>query len=386
VWLFRIPFGFVFDERSKEGTMMQEQSKNAILKLGVLALAGAVSTAAVGQTETSADKQDSGYVTILPFYLSADANRRGTTEDGRGMVVGYGHPIGQSRWNWELQTFAGLINVQPQAASDFDNYGAGLDFTYRFRPEGVSPFVLLGGGVLRNDVVPDAFSDTDYFANAAFGIVTGGLGKSEIRLRTEVRYVRDAFEIANEGHKNDRRLAIGVEIPLGRHTVEREVVREVPREVTREVPAQIVDSDKDGVPDQNDRCPGTLEGLATDSRGCAATAEQASVRLEGVTFELNSARLTPQAEDTLRRVTDALKGEPNLRAEIAGHTDSSGDAAYNQRLSQERANSVLEFLVSQGIDRSRLVARGYGEERPVASNDTPAGRERNRRVEFNVLN
>jgi OOP family OmpA-OmpF porin len=368
--------------------MMQEQSKHAVLKLGVLALAGAVSSAAVGQPETSADSQYSGYVTILPFYLSADANRRGTTEDGRGMVVGYGHPIGQSRWNWEVQTFAGLINVQPQAASDFHNYGAGLDFTYRFRPEGLSPFVLLGGGVLRNEVVPDAFSDTDYFANAAFGLVTGGLGKSEIRLRTEVRYVRDAFEVANEGHKNDRRLALGVEIPLGRHTVEveREVVREVPREVTREVPAQITDSDNDGVPDQNDRCPGTLEGLATDNRGCAAKAEQSSVRLEGVTFELNSARLTPQAEDTLSRVTEALRGEPNLRAEIAGHTDSSGDAGYNQRLSQERANSVLAFLVSQGIDRDRLVARGYGEERPVASNDTPDGRVRNRRVEFNVLN
>jgi OOP family OmpA-OmpF porin len=368
--------------------MTQEQSKNALLKLGLLALASAAWSAANGQPASSVDKQDSGYVTILPFYLSADANRRGTTEDGRGMVVGYGHPLGQSRWTWELQTFAGLINVQPRMVSDSQNYGAGLDFTYRFRREGLSPFVLLGGGVLRDEVALDAFSDTDYFANAAFGLVTGGLGRSEIRLRTEVRYVRDAFETGNEGHKNDRRLALGVEIPLGRHTVEveREVVREVPREVTREVPAQIVDSDNDGVPDQNDRCPGTLEGLATDNRGCAAKAEQASVRLEGVTFELNSARLTPQAEETLRRVTEALRGEPNLRAEIAGHTDSSGDAAYNQRLSQERASSVLEFLVSQGIDRDRLVARGYGEERPVASNDTPAGRERNRRVEFNVLN
>lgn len=369
--------------------MTQEQSKIAILRLGVLVLAGAAASAATAQTEAPPSKEDAGYVTILPFYLSADANRRGTTEDGRGMVIGYGHPLGQSRWTWELQTFSQVINVEPEAASDFSSYGAGLDFTYRFRRgEGLSPFVLLGGGVLRDEIIPDAFSDTDYFANAAFGLVTGGLGKSEIRLRTEVRYVRDAFEAADEGHKNDRRLALGIEIPLGRHTVEveREVVREVPREVTREVPAQIVDSDNDGVPDQNDRCPGTLEGLATDNRGCAAKAEQSSVRLEGVTFELNSAILTPQAEDTLRRVAEALRGEPNLRAEIAGHTDSSGDAGYNQRLSQERANSVLAFLVSQGIERDRLVARGYGEERPVASNDTPEGRERNRRVEFNVLN
>lgn len=236
----------------------------------------------------------------------------------------------------------------------------------------------------RNDVAQSQFDGTDYFAQVAFGVVTGGLGKSEIRLRTELRYLRDRFEIGGEGHKNGRRLGIGIEIPLGRRTVE--VEREVVREVPREVPAEIVDSDNDGVPDQNDRCPGTLQGLATDNRGCAATAAQSSVRLEGVTFELDSARLTAAATQTLRRVAEALRGEPNLRAEIAGHTDSTGSDEYNQRLSQQRAESALEFLVSQGIDRSRLVARGYGETRPVADNGTAAGRERNRRVEFNVLN
>src|SRR5690606_8893017 len=125
------------------------------------------------------------------------------------------------------------------------------------------------------------------------------------------------------------------------------------REVPREVQAQIVDSDGDGVPDQNDRCPGTLEGLSTDSRGCASTSDQASVRLDGVTFELNSAQLTPGATATLQRVAEALRGEPNLRAEIAGHTDSSGADAYNQQLSQQRADSVRQFLIAQGIEANR---------------------------------
>jgi OOP family OmpA-OmpF porin len=375
-------------EVQRSNTRDTKRAKGTFVAIGILALTGTASTGALAQPEATT-QEDAGYVTILPFYLSADANRRGTTEDGRGMVVGYGHPLGQSRWSWEVQTFAEVLNVEPEAASDFQRFGAGVDLTYRFRRrDAISPFVLLGGGVLRDEVVPDVLSDTDYFANAGLGLVTGGLGQSEIRLRAEVRYVRDAFEIAGEGHKNDRRLALGVEIPLGRRTieVEREVTREVVREVPREVPAQIVDTDNDGVPDQNDRCPGTLEGLATDNRGCAATAEQSSVRLEGVTFELNAAQLTPEASATLRQVADALRGEPNLRAEIAGHTDSSGDDAYNQRLSQERANAVLEFLASQGIDRNRLDARGYGESRPVADNATAAGRERNRRVEFNVLN
>jgi len=368
--------------------MAQGNKCNAPARFAAIVMSAAMSYAASAQPETP-PRSEAGYVTILPHYLSADANRRGSTEHGRGVVIGYGHPLGASRWSWELQTLVELIGVDPEAASDFRRYGAGFDLNYRFRRgDGVSPFVVLGGGVLRNDVVPGIFNDNDYFANAALGIVTGGLGRSEIRLRSEVRYVRDRFEIGAEGHKNERRLAIGVEVPLGRRTieVEREVVREVVREVPREVPAQIMDSDNDGVPDQNDRCPGTLEGLATDNRGCAARAEQSSVRLEGVTFELNSARLTPEASTTLRRVADALRGEPNLRAEIAGHTDSSGEDAYNQRLSQERASSVLQFLASQGIEASRLVARGYGETQPVADNGTNAGRERNRRVEFNVLN
>jgi OOP family OmpA-OmpF porin len=131
------------------------------------------------------------------------------------------------------------------------------------------------------------------------------------------------------------------------------VVRE--RVVTEQVPAQIVDNDNDGVPDQNDRCPGTLAGLATD--GCAATSPQ-MLRLEGVTFEYNSAQLTPDASTTLREVAEALRGEPNLRAEISGHTDSSGSDVYNMNLSQQRANAVLTFLAAQGIDRGRLVARG----------------------------
>jgi OOP family OmpA-OmpF porin len=344
--------------------------------------------AASGTTLAQSDGADGGYITLLPHYASPDANRRGSTDDGHGMAFGYGHRLGLGGWAWELHTFTERFNLTPDFIKDFERHGVGIDFNYRFRDDGLSPFFVLGAGIARNDVVVPQLNDNDYFANAAFGLVTGGLGRSELRLRTEVRYLRDRFEIANEGHKNDRRLGLGIEIPLGRRTVEveREVVREVVREVPRDVPAQIVDSDNDGVPDQNDRCPGTLQGLATDNRGCAATAEQSSVRLEGVTFELNSARLTPDATQTLRRVADALRGEPNLRAQIAGHTDNSGADAYNLRLSQERAESVLAFLVAQGIEASRLEARGYGETQPVADNGTTAGRERNRRVEFNVLN
>jgi OOP family OmpA-OmpF porin len=364
---------------------MQNQTTKRVRAV-LLASALIASHAAMAQ-QPSADRADAGYINVLPFYFSADANRRGTTEDGAGLAIGYGHPLA-GRWAWELQTFADKISTSAGDTRDFTQLGFGLDLNYRFaRGDGPTPFVLLGMGVQRNDLIPESLNDNDYFGNVGFGFMSGGLGKSEVRVRAEVRYVRDRFEVADEGHKNDRRLGIGLQIPLGRREVERIVEREVVREqiVERTEPARIVDSDNDGVPDQNDACPGTLAGLATDNRGCASQSPQV-VRLEGVNFLLNSATLTADATDILLRVADALRGEPTLRAEIAGHSDSSGADDYNLRLSQQRAESVQQFLVNQGIDRSRLVARGYGESRPLTDNGSEAGRERNRRVEFQVLN
>ena len=95
--------------------------------------------------------------------------------------------------------------------------------------------------------------------------------------------------------------------------------------------------------------------------------------------------LTADARRILGEVAVALQGEPNLRAEIAGHTDSTGADDYNLRLSQQRAESVRDFLVAEGIAANRLTARGYGEAQPTADNSTETGRALNRRVEFRVV-
>jgi OOP family OmpA-OmpF porin len=356
------------------------------LVIGVAALTAATSSSIVTAQESTTDDYG-GYFSFLPYYFSADANRRGTTEDGHGLAINYGRRVSQN-FSWEFQSFYGTINTSQGNLKDFENYGLGIDLTYWLAdPEGASPFLLMGAGIVRNDVLPTSVSDNDLFGNFGIGFVTSPLGRSEIRLRGEIRYIHDWYEVSAEGEKNDRRIGIGIQIPLGHRTVERVVEREVVREavVREEIPAALVDSDNDGVPDQIDQCPGTLAGLATNNVGCASSRPQV-VRLDNVNFELNSATLTPSATATLRRVTDALRGEPNLRAEIAGHTDSSGSDDYNLRLSQQRAESVLSFLVQQGIDRGRLTARGYGETRPVADNSTALGRESNRRVEFTVLN
>ena len=122
--------------------------------------------------------------------------------------------------------------------------------------------------------------------------------------------------------------------------------------------------------------------MKVNSRGCVISQ---TVELSGVHFEFDKARLMLDSKTVLGNVAKSLNNEPDVRIIIAGHTDSLGSDAYNKRLSQERAQSVVDFLISKGIDRSRLRAVGYGESKPVADNSTEEGRERNRRVELQVI-
>ncbi len=109
---------------------------------------------------------------------------------------------------------------------------------------------------------------------------------------------------------------------------------------------------------------------------------QQKVRLVGVDFESNSSDITPASADTLKLAVDKLKKCSAIAVKINGYTDSSGPAAYNQQLSQKRADAVKAYLIQNGIAAERLTARGDGEADPIASNETIAGRADNRRVEL----
>lgn len=147
------------------------------------------------------------------------------------------------------------------------------------------------------------------------------------------------------------------------------------------------DGDGDSVSDSADKCPRTPAGAKVDANGCQpAPTESKSMVLRGVVFESNSSSLLPASFATLNEAADMLRANPSLKAEIGGHTDGQGDAAYNQWLSERRAQSVVEYLTNRGVAASRLSARGYGETRPVADNASSAGRARNRRVELKLIN
>jgi len=107
--------------------------------------------------------------------------------------------------------------------------------------------------------------------------------------------------------------------------------------------------------------------------------------LVGVNFEFNKARLTPESYPILFYAVQNLNENPDTKVEIQGHTDNIGSEQYNMKLSEERAQTVRDYLVAKGIDPSRLTVKGYGESMPVADNSTPEGRLLNRRIEFKVL-
>ena len=159
------------------------------------------------------------------------------------------------------------------------------------------------------------------------------------------------------------------------------------------------DSDGDGVTDDKDRCPNTPAGTEVDASGCPAAPPPPppppeppeEVKrvfngvLEGVNFATNKATLTSDSKQILDRVAQTLSEWPDVKVEVGGHTDSQGNDAYNQKLSQARAESVMNYLVSKGIDASRLTAVGYGEAQPLGDNNSAAGRAKNRRVELKQI-
>jgi outer membrane protein OmpA-like peptidoglycan-associated protein len=106
--------------------------------------------------------------------------------------------------------------------------------------------------------------------------------------------------------------------------------------------------------------------------------------MDGPCFEVGSSRLTPDAADTLTALAAILADYRMTLVSVHGHTDASGDEAFNQPLSEQRALAVAEFLLDRGVSRERLVAIGHGQSRPVASNDTSEGRARNRRIELQL--
>jgi OOP family OmpA-OmpF porin len=137
------------------------------------------------------------------------------------------------------------------------------------------------------------------------------------------------------------------------------------------------DSDGDGVVDSKDKCPNTIRGAKVNKVGCWV--------VKGINFSTDKADVRPQDYAGLDEVVVVLKENPTIKVEIQGHTDNTGTEEYNQGLSQRRADAVKAYFVEKGIAEDRLSTIGYGESKPVDTNDTVEGRFQNRRVQLKVI-
>ncbi|MBE2229177.1 MAG: OmpA family protein, partial [Chitinophagaceae bacterium] len=148
----------------------------------------------------------------------------------------------------------------------------------------------------------------------------------------------------------------------------------------------VPDGDGDGINDEEDKCP-TIPGVRENS-GCPVITEEVKKKVNmaaaNILFQTGSAKLQTKSYKGLNEVAQIMKDNPGMSLNIDGHTDNVGNDDKNMTLSQNRAESVKTYLVSKGVDASRITATGYGETKPIADNKTAAGRQKNRRSELTL--
>ena len=357
-------------------------------KILCAALLGGLSLA---NTAMAQEFDDRWYLTGSVGWNQQDSDRR--TEDTQFGTLGLGKFISP---NWSLD---GELNYQNPKFEDnqdllWSQYGISLDLRRHFIQEGRgwNPYIVAGLGMQRSEeeyVInsvdsPAQRRDNNLAAKLGVGLQT--TLDNRVGVRAEVAYRADfddqSVAAPQEDWFGDVLASVGVVIPLG------------PKAEAAAPPAPPaapscadLDDDGDGVNNCDDKCPGSQAGQTIGPDGCPV---QVSIDLKGVNFDFDKSTLRPDAIAILSEAAEILKRYPDLRVEVAGHTDLCGADAYNQSLSQRRAQTVYDYLTSNGVDASRLVGPvGYGESRPLepTAQTLPGCKsERNRRTELNVQN
>jgi len=245
-----------------------------------------------------------------------------------------------------------------------------LDAIYHFGSPGKGLRPYVSGGVAHQSI-GQARSGRDQST-------IGNLGAGLKYYFTEMLYARAGVEgMYNfDDDQTDWQAGIGIGLNFG-GTKKQEPAPEPVAEVCADV-------DNDGVCDNVDRCPDTPANTAVDAEGCTAVAEVVRVELD-VKFDFDKAKVKEESYADIRTLADFMNQYPQTTTTVEGHTDSVGPDAYNQKLSERRADAVRNVLVNDyGVESSRVDSVGYGETRPIADNSTEEGRAINRRVEAEV--
>jgi OOP family OmpA-OmpF porin len=310
---------------------------------------------------------------LAPFGTYIDTGGDRDAKDGWGGGLGIGKILNE-HFNVEVkgfyQGFGGYSHPVTDAGGRWDLTGGTADLQYFIQRDKFSPYTVIGLGAMNTSVPGD--SGTGFIGEAGAGFTyelhDNFLLRSDVRYRYNNNFNAQLQPGTDEFH--DLIVNAGFVIPLGPK----------PKPVAKAEPAPVVDcstldGDSDGVNDCLDKCPGTMAGGQIDEQGCPLQLE-----LKGVTFEYNSATLTPQAMDVLDGVAASLISSAEKKdIEVQGHSSSEGAKSYNLKLSQRRSQAVVDYLQSKGVTNN-MIAKGYGEEQPIADNSTEEGRAQNRRV------
>ncbi|WP_454829695.1 OmpA family protein [Pseudoxanthomonas wuyuanensis] len=344
----------------------------------------------VAQAASAQEFDDRWYLTGSAGFNLQDSDRG--TNDAPFVGLGLGKFISP---NWSLDGELNYQNPNFDANQDLNwsQYGISLDLRRHFISEGRgwNPYILAGLGYQRSEEEFDNFPSPDSPGDREDGNLAAKVGvglqttlDKRVGVRAEIAYRADfddsSVAAPDESWFGDVLASVGVIIPLG----PKAAVAPPPAPPAPAPSCADLDDDGDGVNNCDDKCPGSQAGQTIGPDGCPVPV---SIDLKGVNFDFDKSTLRPDAVSILSEATEILKRYPDLRVEVAGHTDSVGTDAYNQGLSERRAKTVYDYLTSNGVDASRLVGpNGYGESRPIDTNDTAEGRARNRRTELNVQN
>lgn len=355
------------------------QTKTLISSLAAAGLA-------LAATQALADADQPWHITGQVGGMKLDSARN-TRDDDVWWSVGFGRFFGNNfSLDLEYDEFSGTYrdyNVVAPGAT-FDQWGLstwGLMGRYHFGDSAVRPFIAAGMGYTSHRSV----LDEDGNLAPSLGLGLSGKIAKHWSARAQVLWRRDMdgsslSERSGSGF-SDYIYSIGLSFDFGgKEPPPPPPARSEPPPPPPPPPNP--DLDGDGVPNERDKCPNTRPGAVVDLDGCEV---EAVIELQGVYFDFDKATIKPEGKVVLNEAAALLQKHERVVVEVAGHTDSTGSDAYNQGLSERRANAVKDYLTSKGVKASRLTARGYGESRPVASNDTKEGRAENRRVELIVL-
>ena len=381
----------------------------------------------------AAPMPEGAYLVGGGFFELGDSDRQ--SDNGLGLNLGLGMTLDGRRGEALELAITGL--ERDRDVDGREDYQQSLMVTWlkafdaKYMLLDATPYTLLGAGGIREDVRGD---DHLHLAGHGGAGVRFALPIDGWLLRTEAlaQLQLNDESVPNNDMLLDFQVRIGLQVPIGKWSmpirqpdhVDDAPLAEVPPPCEgavydpisgRQVCAS--DEDRDGVVDEADACPQTPRGSPVDVRGCPASVDsssvqdkdadgvidsadkcpltapslvvdangcvvQQSVTLESVRFETASALLTEGAKSILDGLAKTLRNQTNLFTQIRGHTDDEGQASVNQVLSQQRAESVRQYLVKKAVPSSRLTAQGLGESQPIVPNDTSEGREKNRRVEF----